>query len=100
MNQFCLEEIAEIRTNFRSADFWLTRKNSASLVGEPKLTTSNVKEDIGIKITSSKFETNFIYYYLLHQYQLGFFRMISRGTIRLKHLTIDSVKHINLLQSI
>ena len=54
MNQFCLEEIAEIRTNFKNADFWLCRSNSAALVGEPKLTTSNVKEDIGIKITSSK----------------------------------------------
>lgn len=88
-----LQDIAEIRTDFIQADFWLQRKGSEKTIGKPK--KAYYAEDIGIKIRPEyrdHISPEYIYYSLEYLHRKGVFENMAVGSLALKNLRISDVK--------
>ena len=88
-----LQDIAEIRTDFPKADFWLQRKGSEKTIGKPK--KAYYAEDIGIKIRpeyQGHISPEYIYYSLEYLHRKGVFENMAVGSLALKNLRISDVK--------
>lgn len=90
-----LFNIAVIKTNFPEADFWLIRKGSEDKVGMP--TREYHPERIGILVEQTEIVLpDFLYYVFQHLVNIGYFRRLAKGTLSLKHITINDVEQIKL----
>lgn len=89
-----LSDVAEIKTNFPNADFWIKRKGSLNEVGKP--TKDFDEEKIGIKVTSDKVDPNYLFYVFVHLHNSGFFKKEAFGTLNLMHIKTSAVKNIKL----
>lgn len=92
-----LEDITEIKTDFRDAAFWLQRKGSEKTIGKPK--KDFYTENIGIKIKKEYKDLvnpEFLYYSLEHLHTKGFFEKMAVGSLALKNLRLSDVKSIPL----
>jgi restriction endonuclease S subunit len=89
-----LKHIAEIKTNFPEADFWLIRKGYISNLGKPTKTFNS--SHIGIKVTSEDVLPNYLFYALTYLHSLKYFEQFSKGVLNIKHITVDDVKNIKI----
>jgi hypothetical protein len=90
-----LGQVAEVKTNFPDADFWLVRKGTEEAVGKPSKEFK--EEDIGIKVTNTDVVLpDFLFYAMMHLHNQGVWRHLSKGTLRLKHISTRDVKNIPL----
>lgn len=88
-----LGDLCIIKTNFPDADFWVIRKGSEEKVGEPVKDFN--PENIGLKIKEEyegKIIPSFIFYVVQYIHQLGIFKNLAKGTLRLKHISVNDVK--------
>lgn len=89
-----LKNIAEIKTNFPEADFWLLRRGDENTIGKP---TKNFSEyHIGIKVNRDVIVPDYLYYAIIHLHQNGFFKQFASGVTKLQHLQIHDVKNIKI----
>jgi len=89
-----LSELAEIKTNFPEADFWLIRQGAEDKVGSP--TRKFSPEYIGIKVTSNNILPNYLYYAIQHIHSMGYFKFLCSGMLMMKHIKVSDVKNIRL----
>ena len=86
-------DLAVVKTNHPDADFWLQRKGSEETVGKP--TREYSAENIGIKVyRRDVLDSVYCYYLLEHVYNTGYWQQLSRGTLRLQHITVGMVKDL------
>ena len=93
-NVLKLSDVADVKINFPNADFWLIRKGSEKEVGKP--TKDFDKEKIGIKVTSDKIDSNYLFYVLQHIHSNGFFAKEATGTLNLVNIKTSIIKDIKL----
>lgn len=91
-----MKDIAEVRTNFEKADFWLIRKGDIGAVGKP--TKQFSAEAIGIKVTSPDVLPDYLYYAMMHLHAQGLWRQAARGTLRLVNITVKQVADLALFE--
>lgn len=90
-----LKDLCTIKTNFEDADFWLIRKGTENSVGKPTETYNS--EFIGIKVNEGvDLLPKYLYYMMAHIHNSGYFARLSRGSLRLKHISTDDVKSIKV----
>ncbi len=90
-----LKDIADIKTNFPEADFWLTSKGSDKTVGTPVREFN--KEHIGVKVIATDvIDANYLFYMMMHFQMKGTFKALSKGTLKLVNITAKDVQDIKL----
>jgi hypothetical protein len=90
-----LGRVAEVKTNFPDADFWLQRRGSVNQVGKPS--REFAEENIGIKVTNTDFVLpDYLYYAMEHLYQQGMWRQLATGTTKLVNIKTRDVKNLPL----
>lgn len=88
-----LKNICNITVDNQDADFWLIRKGDERVVGTPTKTFS--PEHIAIKVTDTeRVYPDFLYYYFQYLHNEGMFVNMSKGTLRLKHITVKDIEEI------
>lgn len=84
-----MKEIAEIRTNFPEADFWLVRKGTPKKVGKP---VQEFHPDyIGLRFDSSVAISDYFFYVMKAYHLKGTFEMMALGSLLLVHITVNDV---------
>lgn len=89
-----LGDLAEIKTNFSDADFWISRRNSMNNVGMPTKTFN--PEHIGIKVTRTDIlMPSYLYYVIQYLHSTGHFKSIAKGATNLVSITTNDVKNLS-----
>lgn len=90
-----LGDFITAKTNDRDADFWIVRRSSADLVGEPKKEFD--PERIGIKVVNTEaLLPDYLYYVMQHLWMTGRWRSIATGTTRLVSIKTGDILNIPL----
>jgi hypothetical protein len=92
-------DIAEIKTDFPEANFWLQRKGSENTIGKPL--KEYYSENIGIKVKKEyidKVLPEYLYYAFTFLYQKGVFQPLAVGSLSLKNLRISDVRAIPIMK--
>lgn len=89
MQHLTLKDIAEIKTNFEEADFWLVRRGSAIKVG--KSVEDFHPEHIGIRFNSQLVFARYFFYVMQQYHSQGVFEKMAKGSFLLVHITVDDV---------
>tara|TARA_Y100000310_G_C20367966_1_gene662138 strand:+ start:31 stop:312 length:282 start_codon:yes stop_codon:yes gene_type:complete len=90
-----LKKLADIRTNFEEADFWLTRKEGEQKIGTPVREFN--KEYIGVKVTAhEKIIPDFLYYLMETVANTGYWSKFTED----EDLRVDNVKDLELQDKI
>jgi hypothetical protein len=77
--------------------FWLTRKGSAGTVGTPGLAVGASNDVICVEaIDPATVNARYLYYQFMALQSAGFWKAKSKGTLALKHITVDQVKAIQI----
>lgn len=87
--------VAEIRTNFPSADFWLVRRGSLDRLGEP--TKEFNPEHIGFKVRDEYLDRilpQFMFYWFMNMHQTGAWKQFATGALPLQHIRIEQVRSL------
>ena len=85
-------DVAQVRTAFPDADFWLVRQDSADRVGRP--VKEYAADLIGIKVDRTRLDPRYAFYLFEYMVQRGVFRQLATGAITLQHITVEQVKKI------
>jgi restriction endonuclease S subunit len=86
-------ELAEFKTDFPDADFWLIRKGTIEKVGKP--TKEFSKEHIGVKVVRTDvLVPDYLYYAFEWLNSSGKLQMLAHGSLALKHINISDIKEI------
>ena len=94
-----LKDLAEIKTDFPDADFWLKRVNSQDIVGEPVKEYKNTR--IGIKVIRNDIlNSQYLYYAMMHLWQKGYWKSKSYGMQNRVNIRIEDVKNIQIGNSV
>lgn len=92
-----LQDICEIKKNFKDADFWMVRSHSDTGIGKP---VKEYKEDyIGLRIRDSyidKMNADFLYFCMMNLFNRGVWKYYASGSTELQHLPIAAVKMFEL----
>lgn len=90
-----LKDLAEIKTNFENADFWISRRNSINNVGMPSKEYN--PESIGIKVVRTDvLLPSYLYYVIQYLHSTGYFKKIAKGVTNLVNITTNDVRNISL----
>lgn len=88
-----LKDVAEVKTNFPDADYWITRKGSENSVGS--VTREYSPEHIGIKIKRTDLLLPQYHYYMMqHLHNKGHWRHNSTGALNLKNIKTEDVRNL------
>ena len=89
-----LGDLAEIKTKFEDADFWIWRRNSMDKVGSP--TKEYNPEHIGIKvIRTDLLMPEYLFYLMQYLHSQGYFKKLAKGATNLVSVTTNDVKNIS-----
>jgi predicted chitinase len=89
-----LGDLAEIKTKFEDADFWIWRRNSIDKVGSP--TKEYNPEHIGIRvIRTDLLMPEYLFYLMQYLHSQGYFKKLSKGATNLVSITTNDVKNIS-----
>lgn len=92
-----LSDIAQVKTNFPEADFWLIRKGTPGRIGEP--IKEFHPERIGIFVTHTDIVIpSYLYYMFIHLWRQQYWCQHGRGTLALCHITTRQVMEIQLAE--
>ena len=93
-----LKDVARVRTEFEGADFWLVRRGDLDAVGKPSREYSPYH--IGVRVEETGLILpDYLYYVFMHLYQVGQWKPLATGTLKLVHIRVEDVKNIALLMS-
>lgn len=93
-----LSDVAQVRTDFVGADFWLTRRGGIESVGEPSRTFSPYH--IGVRVEATGLILpDYLYYVFVHLHQVGQWRPLAVGSLSLVHIRTEDVRNISLLMT-
>jgi len=93
--EFALKYLADVKTNFPEADFWLIRVHSKDTVGKP--VKEFKPEYIGIKVTETDWlDPDYLFYMFQYLQQSGEFAKIATGTTNRVNINISQVGSIVL----
>lgn len=87
-----LKHIADVKTNFPDADYYLIRKGSPDTVG--KVTTDFSPEHIGVKITHEGVLPKYHQYAMQYAHMNGYWKQKGKGVLALQHISVDDVKNM------
>jgi hypothetical protein len=88
-----LKDLCEVKVGMQDADFWITRKGSKNIVGTPVREFDN--EKIGVKVLRTDvLNSDYLFYAMSFIHQSGVYQ--PKGSLELKHITVDDVKNIVL----
>ena len=89
-----LGDLAEIKTKFEDADFWIWRRNSIDKIGSP--TKEYNPEHIGIKvIRTDLLMPEYLFYLMQYLHSQGYFKRLAKGATNLVSITTNDVKNIS-----
>ena len=92
-----LKHLADIRTNFEDADFWIIRRGTPEKVGKP--TKEYNREHIGVKVTATdKLDPGYLYYFMKYIWSNGVYKEIATGTLKLVNIETKHIKDIPIGQ--
>jgi Fe-Mn family superoxide dismutase len=86
-----LDDVLDIKTNFKEADFWIWRKYNP---GKP--TKEFNKEAIGIRVKDEYLDAilpQYLYYLFEYQYSVGFWKPLTVGSV-IDGIRVSDVKRI------
>ncbi|CAA6823650.1 MAG: Unknown protein [uncultured Thiotrichaceae bacterium] len=93
-----LKDVAQVRTNFMGADFWLVRRGGLESIGETSRTFSPYH--IGVRVEETRLILpDYLYYVFVHLHQVGQWKPLATGTLSLVHIRTEDVKNIALLMN-
>jgi hypothetical protein len=93
-----LKDVAQVRTDFAGADFWLVRRGGVESVGEPSRTFSPYH--IGVRVEDTGLILpDYLYYVFMHLHQAGQWKPLAIGTLKLVHIRTEDVRNIALLMN-
>ena len=88
-----LHHVAEIKTNFPDADYYVTRKGSMDAVG--KITNEFSPEHIGVKITRTDLlHPKYHQYAMQYAHMNGYWKGKTKGSLSLQHISVNDVKNM------
>jgi len=89
-----LGDLAEIKTNFEDADFWVWRRNTLERVGEPTKVFN--PQHIGIKVQRTDILLpDYLYYLMQYLHTKGHFKKAATGSTNLVNITTNDIKNIS-----
>lgn len=91
-NEPRLKHIAEVKTNFPDADYYIVRKGSRDTVG--KVTNEFSPEHIGVKITHKGVLPKYHQYAMQYAHMNGYWKPKAKGVLELQHINVDDVKNM------
>ncbi len=81
-----LKNLATIKTNLETADFWIIRKGSVEAIGKP--VREFYREHIGIRVFRTEILVpDYLFYTMEMLHNDGMYKPIARGTLTLVHIT-------------
>ncbi len=90
-----LSDLAEIKTNYPEADFWLIRRGSVKQCGKPVRTFN--REHFGVKVRRTDILLpDYLYYVFLHFHSSKMWEPLTHGTLNLVNIQLQDVKNIKL----
>lgn len=90
-----LSDLAEIKTDFPGADFWLIRRGSVSQCGKP--VKSYNSEHIGLKVNRTDILLpDYLFYVFKHLHAAKHWEPIAHGTLDLVNIRVRDVKDIRV----
>ena len=93
-----LKDVAQVRTDFVGADFWLTRRGGIESVGEPSRTFSSYH--IGVRVEATGLILpDYLYYVFVHLHQAGRWQPLAVGSLSLVNIRTEDVRNIALLMN-
>ena len=93
-----LKDVARVRTDFVEADFWLVRRGGLEAIGEPSRDFSPYH--IGVRVEQTGLILpDYLYYVFVHLHQVGQWKPLAIGTLKLVHIRVEDVKNIALLMN-
>lgn len=88
-----LGDVAEIKTNFPDADFWLIRVHNEQYVGKPVMEFASNR--IGIKVINTDLiDPKYLKYFFEHIWRKGIFKEIAIGTTNKVNIKTSDIKSI------
>ncbi len=91
-----LRDLAEIKINFKEADFWVVRRGSIETVGSVSRIFN--PEHFGVKVIRIDILVpDYLYYAIMHLHSTGQFKMLCHGTLSLVNIRVDDLKDIKLV---
>ncbi|MDQ1228423.1 hypothetical protein QE443_004684 [Pantoea ananatis] len=90
-----LSDLATIRTNFSEADFWLVRRGSLKICGQPVRQFN--PEHIGVKVIRTDILLpDYLFYCMHHLHSTGRWEPLTTGTLSLVNIRVSDVRDIVL----
>lgn len=90
-----LKDYADVKLNFKDADFWITRKGTPDKIGEVTKTFS--KESFGVKVTATDvLDSQFLYYAMMNIHGQGLYKNMGTGTTQLVSIKLNNIKNIRV----
>ena len=90
-----LKDIADISSRLESVDFWICMKGSEKSLGKvTKEKPEPTSSWIGVKVKEEyldRVNPGYLYYVMMHLYNSGFYAPFAKGSLNLRHLTIEDV---------
>lgn len=91
-----LHHIADVKTNFPDADYYVIRKGTPDTVG--KVTKEFSPEHIGVKINRTDvMNPRYHQYAMQYAHMNGYWKPKAKGALRLQHISVDDVKNMPAL---
>ena len=88
-----LGDLAEVKTDFPDADFWLIRVHTEDMVGKP--VREYAPNRIGIKVMATDvLDSNYLRYALEHLWMRGMFKQLATGSTNKVNIKTKDVKNI------
>ena len=85
-----------MRTDFVAADFWLIRRGGLESVGKPSREYSPYH--IGVQVEETGLILpDYLYYVFVHWHQVGQWKPLAVGSLKLVHIRTEDVRNIALL---
>lgn len=93
-----LKDVAQVRTDFVEADFWLIRRGGLDAVGRPCREYSPYH--IGVRVEQTGLILpDYLYYVFVHLHQAGQWQPLAVGSLNLVNIRTEDVRNIALLMN-
>lgn len=90
-----LKHLAEIKVQFKHADFWIVRRGTLESVGS--VTRDYNPEHYGVKVTRTDILVpDFLYYAMMDLHSRNYYKVLAHGSLPLVNIRIADIENITL----